>query len=281
MRIKCKIQEMEVSFETIKEMERYERFQEITEINCSCNSITKIENLPISLQVLNCSCNSIIKIENLPISLQELDCSNNSITKIENLPISLQILTCFDNKITKIENLPISLRKLDCSENKITKIENLPYSLQKLYCYNNKITKLENLPNSLQKLYCKNNLITKIENNLPISLQELCCDDNLEISDDISINIKINGKYINSSYQKFIEGKIDEKTFIKNMKIPTRIIEKEEKCLICQEYKKCIHLSCHMEHCYCVKDFVNWYYKNNKKCCMCMEPFKEEECWFG
>jgi hypothetical protein len=71
-----------------------------------------------------------------------------------------------------------------------------------------------------------------------------------------------------------------EKTFIEKIGIPTIITDKH-RCLICHVEKLCIHLSCNLEHCYCVNDFVNWYQNNEKKCCLCMKPFKIEECNFG
>jgi len=74
--------------------------------------------------------------------LQELCISNNQITKIENLPNSVQQLYLHYNEITKIENLPSSLQMLDLENNQITKIENLPNSIQKLYLHYNEITEL-------------------------------------------------------------------------------------------------------------------------------------------
>jgi Leucine-rich repeat (LRR) protein len=62
--------------------------------------------------------------------LREFWCNYNQITKIENLPASLQVFECSDNQITKIENLPASLREFWCNYNQITKIENLPASLR-------------------------------------------------------------------------------------------------------------------------------------------------------
>ena len=58
--------------------------------------------------------------------LKKLDCRDNEITKLNNLPISLQILICGENAITNLDYLPLSLTKLYCFDNKITKLNNLP-----------------------------------------------------------------------------------------------------------------------------------------------------------
>ena len=73
-------------------------------------------------------------------NLKTLDCNNNSITQINNLPLSLTELYCSYNKITSLDNLPLSLIKLDCINNQITSLDKLPLSLTKLDCYNNPLT---------------------------------------------------------------------------------------------------------------------------------------------
>jgi hypothetical protein len=87
----------------------------------------------------------LTRIENLPNSLQKFDCGYNRITRIENLPQTLQEFHCYNNEITRIENLPNSLHKFDCSDNQITRIENLPDSLQQFYYYRNPIEYVDNL----------------------------------------------------------------------------------------------------------------------------------------
>ena len=159
----------------------------ILTLDCSNNQITKLENLPIGLTELGCSYNQIIKLENLPNTLTYLECYRNQITKLENLSILLTKLDCHNNQISKLENLPVLLIYLECSNNQITKLENLPVGLNELGCSNNQIIKLENLPNRLTYLYCEYNLFTKLE-NLPLSLNyiffinDITHIDNLEIS---------------------------------------------------------------------------------------------------
>jgi len=308
----------------------------LKKFDCSFNKITKIENLPNSLKKFDCRFNEITKIKNLPDSLKEFDCTKNQITKIENLPNNLQIFNCSWNKITKMENLPNSLKEFDCSINLITKIENLRYywneveviteedkrlpekfsketltlmktsyllpdSLKKFYCGCNRITKIENTPDSLKEFICFGNQITKMENlpnnlqvfnccwnkitkieNLPNSLQILWCG-NVEIGDDVSENIEINGTKYSKIYQKFLNDEVSEIDVINKLKIKQKIYEMQYSCLICHGNTNCVHLPCHDDHTYCLKCFVSWYYvnQNEKKCCMCMKPFNVEECYFG
>ena len=47
-------------------------------------------------------------------NLQKLDCNCNNLTHLDNLPQSLIELWCHNNKITKLNNLPQSLKELSC-----------------------------------------------------------------------------------------------------------------------------------------------------------------------
>jgi hypothetical protein len=170
------VTELDISKNLITKIENLP--SSVQTLDLCCNQITKIENLPNYLQTLLLECNQITKIENLPNFLHELWLGSNKITKIENLPVLLQKLYSHNNnKITKIENLPVLLQILVLSYNQINKIENLPNGLQVLHLHNSQITKIENLPSSVQELYLSNNKIIKIE-NLPSSVQELYLSNN-------------------------------------------------------------------------------------------------------
>ncbi|KAJ3215196.1 Chromodomain-helicase-DNA-binding protein 1-like [Clydaea vesicula] len=157
---------------------------------CHYNRISKIENLSSFLMDFNCNHNHITKIAHLPDLLQEFSCEANLITIIENLPTSLLIFNCRRNKIPKIENLPGYLQEFNCAYNFIILIENLPSSLLKFQCDNNQITKIKNLPSTLKEFICHGNQITKIE-NLPTSLKIFECSNN-QISkiENISPNLQ-------------------------------------------------------------------------------------------
>jgi hypothetical protein len=72
--------------------------------------------------------NSITKEHNISQSILK-------ITKLGDLPNSVQKLYCYCNNITKLENLPPNLIEVYCYGNKINKIENLPNSLKIFYYY--------------------------------------------------------------------------------------------------------------------------------------------------
>ena len=54
MVIRCKVNELELLFNTLEEMNKYEKFNEITYIDCSFDKIKELNNLPNSLQKLWC-----------------------------------------------------------------------------------------------------------------------------------------------------------------------------------------------------------------------------------
>ena len=93
------------------------------------------------------------------INLIKLNCNCNNLTALDNLPPNLKSLCCCYNQITLLDNLPSSLLELYCYDNKLISLDNLPPNLLELYCYNNQITLLDNLPSSLLKLSCYGNPI--------------------------------------------------------------------------------------------------------------------------
>ena len=94
-------------------------YSTITKLNLCDKGLTKLPDL------------------SLYTNLKKLDCSCNKIATLDNLPLTLTYLDCYSNQITSLDNLPLTLTKLDCSNNKITSLNNLPLPLKQLYCYNN------------------------------------------------------------------------------------------------------------------------------------------------
>ena len=76
-------------------------YSSITELDLSNKELTELPDLSAytNLKKLNCSCNKITHIDNLPLSLKYLDCSYNEITHLDNLPGNLTILYCNYNKL--------------------------------------------------------------------------------------------------------------------------------------------------------------------------------------
>ena len=90
------------------------------------------------------------QIDILPPKLKYLDCSNNSIERLDALPASLEFLNCSHNPyIEQLDNLPQNLKYLNCTNNNIRYLDFLPYNLLFLYCGGNKIKHLYNLPPNL------------------------------------------------------------------------------------------------------------------------------------
>ena len=88
----------------------------IEELDLSKQNLTILPDLSkyTKLKVLNCSCNELTRLDNLPPGLKELYCSRNNLTSLDNLPPGLKELACWNNKITSLDNLPPELKKLYC-----------------------------------------------------------------------------------------------------------------------------------------------------------------------
>lgn len=123
----------------------------LTKINLI--ELENLQHLDISINNLS-SC-----VDSLPENLIYLNCSQCEITKLSNLPFTLENLVCVNNQIESLEMLPENLIKLNCDHNEITDLNNLPNSLEELVCSDNSITKLDNLPPNLIKLNYEKNLI--------------------------------------------------------------------------------------------------------------------------
>lgn len=129
-------------------------------IELTHNSITNLDDLPVSSNLIrmNCSYNSIEKLNNLPNNLKILDCSNNLIKNLDLLPENLIILNCSHNRITQLQNLPNSLINLICSHNELIELNVLPNNLKTLICKFNYIHSI-NLPDSIIYVDAHNNTL--------------------------------------------------------------------------------------------------------------------------
>lgn len=131
--------------------------------NLSCNNCTgeKLPNLPKNLRSLTWTNGRLTRIDNLPDSLQEADFNTNNITEVPNLPKNLRKIILQNNKLTKFDNSPIFLQRIDVSVNQISHISNLPNTLIELNVRYNQLSSLPDLPSSLQVINCSQNpLIT-------------------------------------------------------------------------------------------------------------------------
>jgi Leucine-rich repeat (LRR) protein len=98
---------------------------------------------PPTLKYLNCECNRLTELPQLPSTLVGLYCRGNQLTKLPQLvsecPSTLVDLYCADNQLTELPQLPSTLVRLDCDGNQITELPQLPSTLMWMNRGNNPI----------------------------------------------------------------------------------------------------------------------------------------------
>src|SRR5689334_5997833 len=84
-------------------------------------------------------------------NLCQLSCSDNLLTKLPELPDSVQVIICKNNYLKSLpEKLPPQLVVLDCSHNPLVTLPRLPASLERLMCRSCAIKVLPPLPHRLK-----------------------------------------------------------------------------------------------------------------------------------
>ena len=63
-----------------------DKYTNLQELNCYCNQLTSLDNLPYNLKILHCGSNNLKSLDNLPPNLQILDCNNNKLISLNYLP---------------------------------------------------------------------------------------------------------------------------------------------------------------------------------------------------
>ncbi len=127
-------------------------------------NITKIKELPYSLNKLVITSSPIRQLDNLPNNIKSLTINTRTIKKLDNLPNELVYLDCSRCKITQLDNLPSNLKKLNCSNNKITQLDNLPVGLEVLDCSSNPIESLDLLPATVTIIISDNHFTNSLIN---------------------------------------------------------------------------------------------------------------------
>jgi len=97
----------------------------LRELNCEYNYINEIDftHTP-NLIKINISNNQLTKVQNLPHSLEELYCTNNKIEKLIFTEIlRLQVLHCSNNKTIILENIPQSIVDFQSENNPYIEVE--------------------------------------------------------------------------------------------------------------------------------------------------------------
>lgn len=135
--------------------------------------MTKLPELPSSLEEFDCSNLNLLELPALPLSLKKLNCARNKLKKLPALPYKLQELRCSRNELTKLPTLPNELKWLYANENRLTELPYLPLTLTDLCCSYNELTSLPNLNERLEYLDASYNKLTRLP-KIPSSLQQLC-----------------------------------------------------------------------------------------------------------
>ncbi len=165
---------MNVSFDTICNLEGIRFFKSLKNLNCSGNKLDTLLELPDSLQTLVCSGNIINYLQEIPDSVIYFDCSQNLLDTLPALPATLDYFNCQNNALLSLPALPPSIHFFDCTGNQLSALPPLPPNLPMLNCAENQLTSLPALPGTLTSIFCENNLLTSLP-ALPLLLNSLYC----------------------------------------------------------------------------------------------------------
>jgi Leucine-rich repeat (LRR) protein len=161
------VDEINVNYEGISNLQGIEYFTNITKLQCIDNKLTK----------LDVSKNT---------KLKELYCGRNKLTKLDvSGATKLTYLDCYNNKLTKLNvSKNTKLKELYCDSNKLTKLDVTKNTkLEVLACGSNKLTKLDVSKNTkLKELGCRSNKLTKLNVSKNTKLYVLSCDKTVKVT---------------------------------------------------------------------------------------------------
>jgi len=112
-----KINNEEIIFHSMEELEGFDRFNDITHLCCNYCELMEIPILPKKLLIFYCDHNRIRKIKNLPNSLRYFSCECNLIAEIKNLHYHWNGV---EMVVEEDERLPESLLEFYCDNDPIT-----------------------------------------------------------------------------------------------------------------------------------------------------------------
>lgn len=189
LKLRCKnLNGEEMVFDSWDEFHNNE--QPIIYLDCRHNKLTKLPELPNSLETLLCSYNNLKNLPKLPINLKVLNCKENELTELPELPDTLEILFCQYNYINSAPEIPCNLTDLNIGINSLKSFPKLKqynekknFLLKNLFLLNNEISSIDQ---SIKEF--KNLKILNIDNNNLIHLPEL--PDSIEILECCSNNIQ-------------------------------------------------------------------------------------------
>lgn len=125
--------------------EEYDYSDEIDEdgsLDLSNHNLTEVpSNLPMnSIIYLNLNNNNISKIKNIPLSVEHLDLRNNNISKIVDIPVTTLDLS--NNKITLFKNISPTITHLSLNNNRIREFikRNVSYNMEHIQLRHNPLS---------------------------------------------------------------------------------------------------------------------------------------------
>lgn len=188
---------LNVSNKGIYDLTGIEAFTALTNLNCSNNSLTKLDiSANTALNYLYCVYNNLDSLDvsaNTALSL--LNCSRNSISELDvSANTALSTLTCAFNPLGSLDvSNNVALSSLSCSNNSLTSLDvSQNTALTGLNCTDNFLTGLNLSANvALKSVNCRNNLLVGLDVSNNTALITLNCDNNsipnLEVSADTAL----------------------------------------------------------------------------------------------
>ena len=74
------ITELDISDKELIELpDDIDKFTNLEKLDCYCNHLTSLDNLPVTLKELYCDNNNLTSLDNLPSKLEDLHCRGNSL----------------------------------------------------------------------------------------------------------------------------------------------------------------------------------------------------------
>lgn len=176
--LSCNVETIAIASKKIKILPNniFLRFTKLKRIYLGGGQITRLPNLPPSLEELNCGFNKLIELSDLPSSLRILDCRYNKLEILPELPSTLTFLECSNNRLKTLPELPSNLTHIYCCFNEL---ENFPFTLTScklvvFYCRCNQLINLPSFPSSLKELNCNQNQLHRLP-DFPSSLTYISC----------------------------------------------------------------------------------------------------------
>jgi hypothetical protein len=198
--------EMDLSNNDIELICDFEQLIRLKKLILDDNSLSYINDIPKSIEIISLKQNKLTKITFLMEHLKEVYLNKNQIIDIEELLDTIEILDISNNNIGMICLLPMNLRILNAYNCKLKKILcKFPPNLKKLDLFSNSLESVSDFPDSLEWVDLSSNDILYLPKNIK----------NLKYF-DISNNPNLVIIPNDESWKDFMMGMQDNKQFMMN-----------------------------------------------------------------